>query len=187
VGENPGMGAVEIYGHAAGNRGFIFLVNPNYWDRTVEVPLDTTLGFTGAGQCEIAELYPVKRLRLTAEGPWPAFGGRLPMNVPAQQVVVLEVRPAPSEIDAPRLYGLPGTIEISGSGYRVKTSGLQGRTERFAIMLPRGSQAPQLRFWTIRKNPIPGFRPLHHLRSFRAQRRARYSRSPSGGCPLRRS
>jgi len=121
VGENPGMGAVEIYGHAAGDRGFIFLVNPNYWDRTVEAPLDTALGFTGAGQCEIAELYPVKRLRLTAEGPWPAFGGRLPINVPAQQVVVLEVRPAPSEVDAPRLFGLPGTIEIGGSGYRVKT------------------------------------------------------------------
>jgi hypothetical protein len=37
AGESPGMGAVEIYSHAAGDRGFIFLVNPNYWDRTVEV------------------------------------------------------------------------------------------------------------------------------------------------------
>ncbi len=139
AGENPGMGAVEIYGHAAGDHGFIFLINPNYWDRTVEVPLDKTLGFTGTGSCEIAEIYPTEFLRLTSQGPWPAFGSRLPMSVPAQQVIVLEVRSAPNELKAPRVYGLPGKIESADGGYLFKTSALQGVSARFAVMLPKGA------------------------------------------------
>jgi hypothetical protein len=141
AGENPGMGAVEIYGHAAGDHGFIFLINPNYWDRTVEVPLDKTLGFTGTGNCEITEIYPTEFLRLTAQGPWPAFGTRLPMNVPAQQVVVLEVRQAPNAFEAPRVYGLPGTIEFVDGGYLFKTSAPQGQAARFAVMLPKRSRS----------------------------------------------
>jgi len=140
AGDNPGMGAVEIYSHAAGDRGFIFLVNPNYWDRTVEVPLDATLGFTGIGHCEIAEIHPNECLRLTTEGPWPALGTRLPMKVPAQQVIVLEVRPAPRGIVVPRVYGLPGMVETDASGYVFKTSAPQGSTARFAVMLPKGNQ-----------------------------------------------
>lgn len=136
AGEDPGFGSVEIYSHARGDRGFIFLVNPHPWDRIVEVPLDATLGFSGTGPCEIAELYPVERLRLTAQGPFAAMSTRLPVRVPAQQVIVLEARPAPPRIDAPRMYGLPGTIETTAEGYLIKTHGPQGRTERFAVLLP---------------------------------------------------
>jgi hypothetical protein len=102
--------------------------------------LDSTLGFTASGQCEIAEIYPVQRLRLTAQGPFANFGSRLPLHIPAQQVLVLEVRPAPQKIAAPRMYGLPGTVSASDKGYLIKTSGPQGRTERAAIMLPPESE-----------------------------------------------
>jgi hypothetical protein len=139
AGDNPGPGGVEIYGHASGDHGFVFLINPNYWDRWVNLPLDTTLGFTASGQCEIAEVYPTERLRLTSQGPFADFGSRLPWRVPAQQVVVLEVRPAPKTINAPRLYGLSGTVTPHESGYSLQTVGPQGRTERAAILLPRGS------------------------------------------------
>lgn len=105
------------------------------------MPLDPTLGFESVGNCEIAEIYPIECLRLTADGPWPAFGARLPIHVPAQQVIVLEVRPAPREIDVPKVYGLPGTVETDAGGYLFKTSAPQGRTVPFAIMLPAGGQA----------------------------------------------
>ena len=140
VGENPGMGSVEVYGHAKGEHGFVFVVNPQYWGRTVEVPLDASLGFTGSGKCEIAELYPVERLRLTAQGPFASLGTTIRVHVPAQTVLVLEVKPAPKKIDGPRLYGLPGTIEATEQGYLVKTWGQQGRTERCAVLLPDGSK-----------------------------------------------
>lgn len=139
AGENPGVGAVEIYGHADGTHGFIFVVNPQYWGRTVEVPLDSSLGFTGSAQCEIRELYPSERLRLTSQGPFASFGTKLPVWVPAQQVLVLEVRPVPEKIDAPRLYGLPGTVESTQTGYLIKTQGPQGHSARFAVVLPPGN------------------------------------------------
>ena len=141
-GERPGFGAVEVYSHAEGNHGFVFLVNPNYWDRRHEIALDRSLGFSGDGRCEIAELYPAERLWLTAQGPWPQFGTNLPVTVPAQSVLVLEVRPAPEDLQAPRLYGVPGAVETRDDvGYRVKTWGPQGHTAHFAVLLPKGSKA----------------------------------------------
>jgi hypothetical protein len=130
---------VEIYSHAAGDRGFIFVVNPQYWGRTVEVPLDSTMGFTATGRCEIRELYPTEQLCLTALGPFVTLGTKLPLHVPAQQVLVLEVRPVPEKVDSPRLYGLPGTVGSTRAGYLIKTQGPQGRSARFAVLLPPGS------------------------------------------------
>ena len=109
--DDPGPGAVEIYGHSDGNRGLVFIVNPQYFGRTVRVSLDASLGFTGQGRCEIAELYPTERLRLTDKGPFPRLGATIAVEAAAQEVVVLEVRPAPKGIDEPRLYGLPGSVE----------------------------------------------------------------------------
>jgi hypothetical protein len=136
AGDNPGTGGVEIYSHTHSrlslressgdvDRGFIFVVNPNYWDATVEVPLDERLGFTADGPCELTELYPLRRRRLTARGPTARLGTTLPFTVPAQQVVVLEVSPA-APVEQPTLIGLPGTVEKTHSGYIVKTAGTDG-------------------------------------------------------------
>ncbi|MHB1457066.1 MAG: hypothetical protein ACYC0V_09145, partial [Armatimonadota bacterium] len=138
--ENPGNGAVEIYSHAQGDHGYVFIVNPQYWDRTVKVALDGSLGFTASGKCEVAELYPTERLRLTAQGPFAEFGTKLPVKVPAQQVLVLEIKPAPTKILEPRVFGIPYTITPQDTGYRLKTSGMQGTTERFAVLLPEGAK-----------------------------------------------
>jgi hypothetical protein len=141
AGEEPGPGAVEIYGHAKGDQGFVFIVNPNYWGRTVEVPIDESLGFSDSDLCEVAELYPIERLRPTSQGPFAGLGSKLAVHVAARQVLVLEVRPAPKSIDRPRLYGLPGTIERTGTGHLIKTTGTQGAIQRFAVLLPSGSEA----------------------------------------------
>lgn len=141
TGENPGNGAVEIYSHAQGDHGYIFIVNPQYWDRMVEVSLDKSLGFTASGKCEITELYPTERLRLTAQGPFADFGSKLPVKVSAQQVLVLEIKPAPAKILEPRVYGIPCAITAQENGYRIKTSGEQGTTERFAVLLPEGAKS----------------------------------------------
>jgi hypothetical protein len=140
VGGDPGPGAVEIYSHARGNHGYVFVVNPNYWGKTVNLPLDEDLGFSGRGQYEVTELYPCKRLRLTDQGPFVKLRTKVPVYAPAQTVVVLEIRPRPQTITAPRLYGIPGEIAKSADGYVLRTSGPQGTTARFAVVLPEGSQ-----------------------------------------------
>lgn len=139
AGDNPAPGGVEVYSHAEGGRGFLFIVNPNYWSKTVEVPLDARLGFGGEGPCEIRELYPVDRFVLTSQGPTPALGSVLSFEAPAQQVRVLQVQPAPESLEAPRVYGLPGTIEETESGRVLRTRGPQGTTHRFAVRVPDGA------------------------------------------------
>ena len=136
VGDNPAPGGIEIYGHAEGGHGFVFVVNANYWSDVVRIPLDARLGFSARGSCEIAELYPTEQLVLTPEGPTPAYGDSITLDVPAQQVRVLEVRPAPETIDAPRVYGIPGTLEQTPQGYLLKTSAPQGAKRRFAVRVP---------------------------------------------------
>jgi len=138
AGEAPGPGAVEIHGHAEGGRGFVFVVNPHYWGRTVEVPVDETLGFTKGGAYEVIEVYPTERRRLTAQGALVRHGRRLPIHVDAQQVLVLELRAAEAWPGTARLAGLPGTVERTRAGYLAKVRGQQGTTSRFAVLLPDG-------------------------------------------------
>jgi hypothetical protein len=140
TGGDPGPGAVEIYSHPQGDHGFVFIVNPNYWGRKVDLCLDDSLGFTGRGECEVAELYPWERLRLTERGPFVKLPTKLSVDAPAQTVVVLEIRPRPRTISDPRLYGIPGEIARAADGYVLKTSGPQGTTEQFAVLLPEGSE-----------------------------------------------
>lgn len=139
AGEDPGVGAIEVYSHADGNHGYLFLVNPQYWGRTIDVTLDESIGFRATQRYELAELYPVERLRLTASATAVDRGSKLSIHVPAQQVIVLEVKPFPANIDSPRVYGLPGTIEKTKTGYLLKTRGPQGAMERAVVLLPSGS------------------------------------------------
>lgn len=140
VGDEPGVESVEVYSHAAVNRGFIFIVNSSFSNRTVNVPMNNRLGFMGQNQSELLELYPNELKRLTAQGPFFKLGSQLPIHVPARQVVVLEVRPAPEKIEEPTLYGLTGSIEKAGEGYLLKTKEMQGQRRRVAILLPEGSK-----------------------------------------------
>jgi hypothetical protein len=136
AGENPGPGAVEVYAHTIDNRGFIFLVNPQYWDRDVRVPLGGELGFSGTAWCEITELHPVRKARLIGHRPFVRLGETISLPVAAQSVVVLEVKSAAKTLDVPRLFGLPGTVEPTAGGYLVKTTGRQGTRETAALVIP---------------------------------------------------
>lgn len=140
VGDDPGIESVEIYSHAQDNRGYIFVVNSSYSDRTVEVPMNERLGFNGQMSCELVELYPNDLKRLTSQGPFFKLGTVLPIHVPAREVLVLQVRPAPDDISEPLLYGVSGSIENSNEGYLLKTSGMQGQKEKIAILLPKESE-----------------------------------------------
>ena len=140
AGDEPGVESVEIYSHAEKGQGFVFIVNSSYSDRTVNVPMDERLGFHGQNQSELLELYPNELKRLTEQGPFFKLGSELPVHVPARQVLVLEVRPAPELITEPTLYGVTGSVEKKGEGYLLKTKGMQGQSSKMALLLPEGSK-----------------------------------------------
>lgn len=139
--DDPRPDGVEVYSHAKGDSGFVFIVNPNYWSKEVEIPLDASMGFSATGKCELVELYPVERLRLVDQSPVVELGKTVKITAPAQEVVVLEVRPVPANGKELQLYGLPGSVEKTKDGYTVKTRGSQGTVAQFAIPIPNGSPA----------------------------------------------
>lgn len=136
AGDKPGLGSAEIYGHTRDNHGYVFLINSNYWDRNVLVPLNERLGFKGDQRCEIKQIYPVEKLCLTNSGPFVQLGRQIPFRVPARQVIVLEVQPAPAKTDSAKVYGIPAVVEATEKGYRLKTTGPQGTTRRFVVHFP---------------------------------------------------
>jgi len=145
AGDKPGMGSAEIYGHTRDNHGYVFLVNANYWDRNVLVPLTEQLGFKGDQRCEIKQLYPVEKRCLTNSGPFVQLGQQIPFRVPARQVIVLEVQPTPEETDSAEVYGIPAVIESTEKGYRLKTTGPQGATQRFVVCFPENVNTDTIR------------------------------------------
>lgn len=138
TGDDPAPGGVEVYSHAAGAHGFVFVVNPNFWEDTADVALDPRLGFDAQGRCEVRELYPTDQFFLPDAGPYPDYGSTLRVRVPGREVLVLEVRPEPERLDAPRVYGAPGTIKSSADGYVLRTRGRQGARDRIAVVTPDG-------------------------------------------------
>lgn len=137
AGDKPGIGGAEIYSHARDDHGYIFLVNPNYWSRKVAVPLNEQLGFKGNQPCEIRQLYPDEKWCLTNIGPVVNLGQQLQFTVPARQVMVLHVQPASQTLRSPKVYGIPAVIESTKKGYRLKTAGPQGSTQRFVVHFPQ--------------------------------------------------
>ena len=140
VGDDPAPGGVEVYGHTDGSRGFVFIVNANYWSTDVDVPLDERLGFTAKGRYEIREIYPGEQYVLTSQGPTPGHGALLRFKAEAQRVRVLEVTPVgPS---APRVYGIPAVMEKTDAGYALHTYGAQGTVRQFCVVVAEGDAPP---------------------------------------------
>jgi len=143
AGEDPAPGNVEIYGHADGDHGFVFVVNPNFWREQVEVTLDESLGFAATGRCELRELHPTPRYLLTNAGPTPPYGATLQLDLSAREVLVFEVSPAPAQREDARLYGVEGLVSSTQEGYVAKIRGAQGSTAPFAVAVPEAA-APVL-------------------------------------------
>ena len=85
----PAAGNVDGFAHIKGNRGFVFLFNPNSTTLTRAFPLDESIGLSYGQRFTIGSLYPSTGVMREA-----ALGERTSWEVPAHTAVVLEVRPA---------------------------------------------------------------------------------------------
>ncbi len=84
----PASGKVDGFAHIKGDRGFVFLFNPNPNGLTGVFQLNDSIGLSGGERFRVVSIYPAagasKGARLDDEIIW---------EVPAQTAVVLEVRP----------------------------------------------------------------------------------------------
>ncbi len=110
----PAIGKVDGTSAIIGNRGYVFLFNPNGRRLDAEFSLDATIGFKGSGPIQLKELYPLEH-RLVGKpgaGLWSA-GDRVRISMDGGSALVLEIQPAPA---APRADAVRRTW--NGGGYR---------------------------------------------------------------------
>jgi hypothetical protein len=106
----PAVGKIDGTSALVGNRGFVFLFNPNGRRLDAEFPLDETIGFAGSGPVQIRELYPDpgRLLGKPGTGFWRA-GDRVSLPMDGGSAMVLELQPAPPASEGPVLIGAAGS------------------------------------------------------------------------------
>ena len=111
----PMIGRCDGTSAIRGNRGFVFLFNPNYRKMQAEFQLDRSIGLEAEGSYLLEELYPVEGRYIAAPsgGPW-GHGARVSVAMDGTSAHVLRIHPFDAARTEPTLFGAPGKARISG-------------------------------------------------------------------------
>ncbi len=140
----PQLGRVDGWAAFKGERGFVFLFNPNYRPLDAALALDRTIGLSGGGPFILRQLYPDGQKGRLLAPPGKAFwtqGDRVSLPMSGAEALVLEVGPAPVRVEQPILLGAVGQARLEGS--KLTLAGVMGEpgTERsLSVVLPPGQR-----------------------------------------------
>jgi hypothetical protein len=111
----PAIGRVDGYAHVIKDRGFVFLFNPNHRAIAVKIPLNEWVGLTEGDRLMIKELYPREGCNhfVDHDGGLAVHGRDLVINVPPQNVQVLELLPAEPSREEATLFGVAGKVRLN--------------------------------------------------------------------------
>jgi hypothetical protein len=136
----PALGRVDGTAAINGDRGFIFLFNPNAEQLKAAFALDDTIGLTVPGTYVLKELYPIEG-RLVGKpgaGRW-SLGDKASLTVAGGTAVVLELQPAGS-MAGPLVFNVPGRVTLQGDALALTdVRGEIGSTSDVFVLLPAGS------------------------------------------------
>jgi hypothetical protein len=153
----PALGKPDGTAAIVGDRGYLFLFNPNGRRLAAALTLDSSIGLTEGTRYLVRELYPLSG-RLVGSpdaGVW-ARGDRLSLMLDGGSARVLEIQPAEA-VDAPLLFNAAGGAEVQGG--TLTLTGLRGEAgsrERVLVVLPRGRAVTGVH---LAGRPVP-FSPL---------------------------
>jgi hypothetical protein len=150
----PAIGKIDGTSAIIGNRGYIFLFNPNGRRMDAEFSLDATIGLGVGGAVQLKELYPLEN-RLVGKpgsGLWSA-GDRVSIAMDGGSSLVLEVQPASAAPAGPRLFGAPGSAVMAGG--QLSIDGVRGEvgTTRELLVLP--TPGTQVEAAVVNGQPMP--------------------------------
>jgi hypothetical protein len=149
----PMIGRVDGTAACSGDRGFVFLFNPNYRQLDAEFTLDAAIGLERGTQFIIEELYPEKGLLAghPQDGLWRA-GARVVLPLRANQARVLQIRPLDTVVQ-PILFNVRGKATLSGAKLALSyVDGETGTRRDIVVRLPGKSKIESL---TVNGTPLP--------------------------------
>jgi len=141
----PMIGRVDGTAAVLEDRGFVFLFNPNPGRAEARFRLDASIGLVKGKRFVVRELHPEEGLLVgSPEGFWPA-GAEVVLPMSGAEAAVLEVFPAPDDVEEPALFNVTGSVSFRGG--RLALTGVQGEmgTSRDGlVLLPKGGRARTL-------------------------------------------
>jgi hypothetical protein len=138
----PALGRVDGMAAFAGDRGFMFLFNPNYRELNAEFPLDASIGLSQGDTFLLREIYPREgRWRgRPRSGVWHR-GDKVSLPIKGPEALVLELVPA-AEVTRPVLLGANGDAAMEGNQLVLRNvQGESGQTLDLVALLPAGQKA----------------------------------------------
>lgn len=136
----PQLGRVDGTAAFQNGHGFIFLFNPNYRALPAEFRLDQSIGLTNGTRFTLRQLYPdAEKGRLLAppSGAFWNYGDPVSLPLAGASALVLEVSPAPTQVEEPLLTGAIGKAQLNGN--KLALTGLLGEpgtVKPMAVVLP---------------------------------------------------
>ena len=138
----PAIGKVDGTSAVVGNRGFIFLFNPNGRRLEAEFALDDTIGLHADGPILLKELYPVEG-RLAGKpgaGTWSA-GDRVRIPMDGGSALVFEILPAGGAPSGPVLFNAVGTAAVESGNLVITGARGEAGTENDLVVRLAPGQA----------------------------------------------
>ncbi|MGD1008865.1 MAG: hypothetical protein ABR951_01800 [Candidatus Aminicenantales bacterium] len=128
------------------DRGFVFLFNPNPGRLEARFKLDASIGLVKGEAFVLREIHPEEG-RLIAAGPdafWKA-GSEVALPMAGREALVLEVFPAPAEIQEPALFNATGSAVLKGAALVLsQVSGEVGTERDLLVLLPKDKRVRAL-------------------------------------------
>lgn len=136
IGRCDGTAAID------GDRGFVFLFNPNYRPMNATFRLDESIGLTKGGRFVFRQLYPdLGRGRLLGHperGAWKR-GEQVTLAMTGASAMVLELLPLGERVEHALLLNSVGTAAVDGAKLTLTgVAGEPGGEANLAVLLPAG-------------------------------------------------
>ncbi|MCY2953693.1 MAG: hypothetical protein NTU53_17200 [Planctomycetota bacterium] len=132
----PAMGRIDGTAACIENRGFVFLVNPNYRALASEFNRNGSVGLTNGEKFILKQLYPRQGIVLgkPEAGAW-SYGDKVPVSIKGPEAMVLEVVPLENVKDT-LLMNATGSAKVDGGQLVLHgVLGNAGRKTDLQIML----------------------------------------------------
>jgi hypothetical protein len=147
----PMVGRADGTAAVVGDRGFVFLFNPNPGPVEARFKLDASIGLSKGDRFVIREIHPEEGVVVgSAEGFWKA-GSDVAIPLQGADARVFEIFPAPAEIEEPVLFNVAGSVSFRGGRLVLSAvSGEPGTTREGLVLLP-----PKQRARAMSVNGVP--------------------------------
>ncbi len=150
----PMVGRADGWSAINGDRGFLFLFNPNPGEVEARVRLDASVGLIAGDRFLLREIHPFegRMVGSPAGGAW-SRGEEAVLRLPGAEALFLEVFPAPAKLEFPVVFEALGQATLKAGRLAVTGLGAETGTERAVrILVPAGER---VRSFRIDGRPYP--------------------------------